>query len=130
MIFLSLRSDNPMAEAALYDNEHEKQTITWEAHRMLAETLHQKIETLLKENDVKWENIEGVVLYAGPGSFTGLRIGFSVGNAIAYANKVQIVAETGDDWQMRGVTRLMGCQGDVVALPEYGGPAHTTTQLK
>ncbi len=130
MIILSIRSDNPMAEVALYDNGQEKKNIKWEAHRMLAETLHQKIETLLQENDVKWENIKGVVLYAGPGSFTGLRIGFSVGNAIAYANKVQIVAESGDDWQLRGITKLMSGQGDAIALPEYGGPAHTTVRLK
>jgi tRNA threonylcarbamoyladenosine biosynthesis protein TsaB len=37
-------------------------------------------------------DIEGVVCFKGPGSFTGLRIGLTVGNALAYAQNIPVVA--------------------------------------
>ncbi len=126
MIILCLRTDNPLAEVALYEDEKLLEHVAWEAHRQLAETLHVKIQDLLSKHGADWKDIGGVVMYKGPGSFTGLRIGFSVGNAVAYANGVLVSAETGDDWQKKGVVALMAGKGEPAALPEYGGPAHTT----
>ena len=126
MIILCMRTDNPMAELALYEDEKLRQHISWEAHRKLAETLHRQTEKLLHEQSIEWKDIGGIVLYKGPGSFTGLRIGFSVGNALAYANHIPVAAENADDWQIRGVKLLLAGQGSDTAMPEYGGPAHTT----
>lgn len=127
MIILCMRTDNPTAELALFEDEKLRQEISWEAHRKLAETLHQQIEKLLHEQSLNWKDIGGIVLYKGPGSFTGLRIGFSVGNALAYTNRVPVAAVNGDGWQISGVKCLLAGQGTDTALPEYGGPAHTTT---
>lgn len=40
---------------------------------------------LLDEQGVKLEELEKVEAYPGPGSFTGLRVGLSIANAINYA---------------------------------------------
>lgn len=69
-------------------------------------------------------------VYKGPGSFTGLRIGITVFNTLAYANTWPIVGVTGDDWRQLGVKRLENKENDEIVLPEYGGEANITTPRK
>ncbi len=131
MIILSLKTDNPLAEIGLYDNQTKMAHETWTAHRQLAETLHQKIKALLSSKKLDWSNLDGVVMYKGPGSFTGLRIGLSVGNAIAYANQAAVIGTTGDEWLKEGIKNLLS--SNVVngpVLPEYGAAPHITVQKK
>lgn len=49
------------------------------------------IQDLLKEAGVKAGDLEAVVVSKGPGSYTGLRIGVSVGKGIAYATSVPLI---------------------------------------
>ncbi|MBQ2638927.1 MAG: hypothetical protein Q4E70_00105 [Candidatus Saccharibacteria bacterium] len=51
--------------------------------RDLAENLHQFIYDKLIENNADWEDISEITFMSGPGSFTGLRIGAAVVNALA-----------------------------------------------
>lgn len=129
MTILTLRTDKPEAEIGLYENKKQVAYKTWEAHRQLAETLSQKIEELLRLNQKSLQDIGGIVVFQGPGSFTGLRIGLSVVNTLAYSLNCPIVATT-DDWIKSGVARLLNGESDKVALPEYGSPVHITAQKK
>jgi tRNA threonylcarbamoyladenosine biosynthesis protein TsaB len=74
--------------------------------------------------------VQGIVAYQGPGSFTGLRIGLTVANALAYSLKVPIVATAGDQWVKLGQSRLTRGESDQLALPEYGAPVHITLPKK
>lgn len=130
MLILTIRTDRPVAEIGLFEDSEKLVYETWEAHRQLAETLHGKIATLLQKIGKDWSDIEGLVCYKGPGSFTGLRIGISLANAMAYANQVPIAGETGDEWAKQGVTRLRNGQSDDMVVPEYGAEAHITQQRK
>lgn len=130
MLILTIRTDKPEAEIGLYNNEGRLAYETWQAHRQLAETIHAKIEGLLKSQGKDWHDIEGVVCFQGPGSFTGLRIGLTVGNALAYSLNVPIVAAKGDKWIEHGITRLQNGEADELALPDYGAPPHITQQKK
>lgn len=130
MIILTLRTDKPLAELGLYDDRQQLAYETWEAHRQLAETLNQKIEHILQTNHQQLKSIAGVVMYGGPGSFTGLRIGLSVGNALAYALDAPSVGATGDDWVRQGIDRLLSGSHDAVVVPDYGAPVHITQQKK
>ena len=103
---------------------------TWPAHRQLAETIHGKIDDLLKGQKMELVDIGGIVCYQGPGSFTGLRIGMSVGNALAYALGVSIVAEKTDSWISLGTKRLMDGDTSRLALPFYGADVHITPPRK
>lgn len=130
MIILTLRTDKPEAEIGLYDGQTKIAYEVWEAHRKLAETVHQKIETLLKEAGKTWQDVNGIVGFQGPGSFTGLRIGLSVENAVGYSLQIPVVATQGEDWIKDGIERLMAGDHDEVALPFYGRDANITTPRK
>jgi tRNA threonylcarbamoyladenosine biosynthesis protein TsaB len=129
MIILTLRTDKPEAEIGLYRDQTQISYEVWEAHRRLAETLHTRIGRLLRQQQLDFKDVEGIVVYQGPGSFTGLRIGIAVANALAYSLDVPIIA-AGDDWIERGIAMLLSGRNQTIAMPEYGQPAHTTTQKK
>ena len=130
MIVLTIRSDNPTAEIGLFDSQQELAYIKWQAHRELAETIHSKIREILNKSSKSLNGVEGIVCYKGPGSFTGLRIGLSVANALAYSLEVPIVSATGDDWIKRGVERLSIGEDEKIAMPEYGAPIHVSEPRK
>lgn len=130
MIILAVKTDQPEAEICLYDGNTVLKKETWTAHRQLAETIHAKAAELLKSCDKDWQDIKGIVCFKGPGSFTGLRIGMSVANAIAYGVDAKIVSEQGKQWREDGIKRLQSGDTEVVAMPEYGAEAHITQQRK
>lgn len=129
MLILTIRTDKPEAEIGLYDSQNQLAYEVWEAHRELAETIHQKIADLLKSQNKDWNDIEGIVVYKGPGSFTGLRIGISLANTLAYSLDAPIAA-TQDDWIENGIAKISrGCT-DQIVVPEYGAPVHITKPKK
>jgi len=130
MIILTIRTDNPEAEIGLFDGQKELAYEKWQAHRQLAETIHQKIEKLLKSQQKDWQDIAGLVAYKGPGSFTGLRIGLSVSNALTASLEIPIVGTSGHDWLSSGLSALQVGQNDKTVMPEYGSPVHITAPKK
>ncbi|MCA9348034.1 tRNA (adenosine(37)-N6)-threonylcarbamoyltransferase complex dimerization subunit type 1 TsaB [Candidatus Saccharibacteria bacterium] len=130
MIILTLRTDKPIAELGLFDGDKRIDHLEWEAHRQLAETLHSQIAKLLEVSSLTSDHINGLVVYKGPGSFTGLRIGISVINALAYANGLSVVGESGDDWIAKGISRLLADENDRIVTPEYGAAPNITRQKK
>lgn len=130
MMILTMRTDKPEAEIGLYNGQTKIVYETWEAHRQLAETIHHKIEDLLEAAGKQWQDIDGIVGFEGPGSFTGLRIGLATANAAAYSLQIPVVATKGDDWIETGINRLMAGEQDEVALPFYGRDANITVPRK
>ena len=130
MKVLTIRTDNPQAEIGLYDADNKLAYETWQAHRQLAETLHHKIQEILEGQKVSLQDLTGIIVYQGPGSFTGLRIGLSVANALADALSVAIVGSQTDAWIQSGLDRLRAGNNDQVVVPEYGAPVHITEQKK
>lgn len=103
---------------------------SWESGRGLALGLLEYLENELSGQNKTWQDVQGLVVFKGPGSFTGLRIGITVFNSLAYANHVPIVGMMGDDWKRRGAERLRAGENDAIVLPEYGGEANITTPRK
>ena len=130
MKILAIRTDKPEAELYIYDRHEKLAEMKWEAHRRLAGTIHKKISELLDLLSISLGDIEGVIYFKGPGSFTGLRIGASVANALAYAQNTSVIASKGDDWLRLGVDALLAGQTDKIVSPEYGEPARTTPPKK
>jgi len=130
MIILSLRTDKPESEIRLFDNQNKTSEIVWQAHRELAETLHIKLKELLESQKLEFDKLQAIVVYQGPGSFTGLRIGLSVANALAYSLDIPIVGSTGTNWEAEGIERLLKAENDHQVMPEYGSEAHITPQKK
>jgi tRNA threonylcarbamoyladenosine biosynthesis protein TsaB len=130
MKILTLRTDKPEAELGLYDDNKQVAYLKWPAHRELADTIHKQLKEMLDESIISLNDIQGIVCFKGPGSFTGLRIGLSVANALAYSQNLPIIASSGEQWLEQGVKRLLSGQNDKVAIPEYGAPANTTSPRK
>lgn len=126
MLVLAIRTDKPEAEVGVFDGQNKLAYETWQAHRELSSTIHKKIEDVLKSQNKKLEDLEGIVVFQGPGSFTGLRIGLTVANTMAYGLDIPIVGAQGDDWATMGIKRLEAGEKDQIALPEYGAPVHIT----
>lgn len=130
MIILTIRTDRPESEIGLYDNSEKLDYFKWLAHRQLAETINSEIESILAKSNKKYSDIDGIVVYRGPGSFTGLRIGISTANALSYGLGIPITGETGEDWISVGINHLgdRGYKNSI--LPEYGADVHITTPRK
>lgn len=130
MIILTIRTDKPEAEVGLYDDDQQIGYVSWEGHRRLAETIHATIDSLCSDHELSYSQIQGIVCYKGPGSFTGLRIGLTVGNALAYGLSIPIVAAAGNAWREDGIHRLQSGDNEQVVTPEYNAPATTTKPRK
>lgn len=130
-MILVIRTDKPEAEVGLYDGSRELGYETWQAHRQLSSTIHHKIQKLLDGQNITWQDISGVIIYKGPGSFTGIRIGISVANALADGLQIPVAGTTGPEWIKQGIELLKkDSQSSKYALPEYGAPVHTTKPRK
>ena len=56
-----------------------------------AETLLPLVENLMKNSSRSWEQVSGIAVSIGPGSFTGLRIGLSTVKGLAYGWDVPVI---------------------------------------
>jgi tRNA threonylcarbamoyladenosine biosynthesis protein TsaB len=130
MIILGLRTDKPQAELYLYEDNKLLAEIKWPAHLRLAETLSSKIVEILNKSSISYGSLDGLAVFKGPGSFTGLRIGMSVANALAYTQEIPIVSKGGEAWLEECISALQDGQNDKIAVPEYGAPARTTKPRK
>ena len=130
MILLTLRTDKPDAELGLFHNQTKLTYSSWQAHRQLAENIHLKIKDTLASQKLELKDIEGIVVFKGPGSFTGLRIGISVANALADSLCVPIVSESGEDWLQDALGKVIQGENEKVVQPEYGALPHITQQKR
>ncbi len=120
MLVLALKTDQTDCELGLYENGEQTAETKWPAGRQLAETIHQKIQELLTENGKQLTDLQGIACFNGPGSFTGLRIGLTVANALADSYSIPIVSAGGKNWKSDALNKLSNNQNEGIALPEYG----------
>lgn len=130
MIILSIKTDRPEAELAVFEGNKKLAEQKWPTHRTLADTINSEIERLLRKSNISLSDLEGIVCFQGPGSFTGLRIGLSVGNALAYAQNIPILATRGRDWLEQGIKKLQAGQNQKIVAPFYDRPANITKPKK
>ena len=130
MLILMLKTDQPEAELYLYEDDTLVAAHAWTAERKLAETIHREIKQLLKTARKEMSQLQGIAVYSGPGSFTSLRIGHSVANALAAGLNLPIVQSNSSNWQQDAVAMLSQGQDEHVVLPHYGAPVHITMPRK
>lgn len=130
MLILTLRTDKPESEIGLYQDGEQLVYERWQAHRQLAETIHFKIREVLDSQGKSLEDITALAVHKGPGSFTGLRIGLSVANALATSYNIPISGAAGDGWLKTTLSRLSAGESDNYVVPEYGAGVHITAQKK
>lgn len=130
-MILTIRTDNPQAEVGLFKSDGTEVSYKkWQAHRELEATLLLTIEQILNESQTSKSYITGLVVYAGPGSFTGLRIGFTVANTLSAGLAIGNVKSGGQDWIKDGISLLATINVPQILLPDYGGQANITKPKK
>jgi len=87
-----------------------------ELWRDMAEKLHGFLCDLFKKHGKTWQDLTKITYYSGPGSFTGLRIGASVVNALADQLKIPLYNHHGEKVPL--------------IVPDYGRPANITPPRK
>ena len=60
------------------------------SRRLKSQTVLPLIESMLTENKLKLTDITGIFVATGPGSFTGLRVGATVANALGYLLRIPV----------------------------------------
>ncbi len=99
--------------------------------RQMARELLTYIGDRLSENGGSLEDLSGLGVMKGPGSFTGLRIGATVCNTLASQLNVPIVGEMmAEDWQNSAIEKLRAGVDQRIVLPEYGAGPNITQPKK
>jgi len=131
MNILGIDTSDKICKVKLFKEDEDKIfEKEWLADRGLSKGLLRFLEDFLKENHLSFWDVKGLVIFKGPGSYTGLRIGITVFNTYSDTTKIPIVGETGEDWFLKGVKRLERGKNDKVVMPKYLAPAHITKQRK
>lgn len=76
-MYLSIDTSSDTLSIALVDEHRQGITLNSKSSYRHADYLVSFIDALFKIRNVCWKDIEGIIIGSGPGSFTGLRIGFS-----------------------------------------------------
>ena len=124
-----LDTSTALCKLTLVDDDWRKD-YEWQADRGLAKGLLAFLKEKLDDNKMTWSDITAIGVFAGPGSFTGLRIGITVMNTIADAQKIPVVGGRGDNWQAEIIEKLNSGKNEKIVLPFYGSEARITTPRK
>jgi len=130
MRILAIRTDRPEAELGLFDNSELFDELKWRAGRNLSLTILAKITELLKKNGLDFHKLDGIAVYKGPGSFTGLRIGISVANTLAYGLRIPVASAASRQWPQIALDKLLKGENEQIVLPKYGGEPNISRPKK
>ncbi len=129
-MILTIKTATPVCELALYNSDKLVAENNWQADRQLAKDLLSQLETFLQKNNLTFNKLTGLVVFSGPGSFTGLRIGATVANTLAYSLEIPIVGASSEAWQNKGLKRLQEGGNDKTVQLNYGQEPHITKARK
>lgn len=51
------------------------------------------VEKILKKNNINTKNLDEILVNAGPGSFTGTRVGVAIANALGFGLNIKVNGE-------------------------------------
>ena len=77
-VVVTLKKDGEVVSSMTSENEYGSQALL------------PLIEKLLKKNKMEYKDLKEVEVEIGPGSFTGLRVGVSVANALGYSLNIPV----------------------------------------
>lgn len=128
-MILAIDTSTPTCKTWLVDGQSQNSE-EWLADRQLADGLIGYLRGRLAAVGKEWSDLEGIIVFRGPGSFTGLRIGLTVMNTVADSNQVPIIGAEGEGWLTEGLERLDRGANDELVLPLYGREANITKPRK
>lgn len=124
---LKLFLDTSQPEAIIIlKTENQEFTFKKYFDRLLARDFLRYLEELLNSNNYSWHDIEGIGVFSGPGSFTGLRIGLTIANTLADGLEIPIVGTDTKDWMVEANQKLIDGINEKIVLPNYGSEPKIT----
>jgi tRNA threonylcarbamoyladenosine biosynthesis protein TsaB len=91
-LLLSLEASTQCCSAALHRDGVLLASRAIDVPRSAASQLAVMIEDIFRMADVRLQEINGVIVAAGPGSYTGLRIGVATAKGLCYALDIPIIS--------------------------------------
>lgn len=91
MSILAIDTATQVSSVAVASEARLSAELTMQARLTHSETLLPHMEQVLRMANVKKEDLDGIAVSMGPGSFTGLRIGLAAAKAVCYALKLPLV---------------------------------------
>jgi len=104
MIILGIECASLVASVAVSKDGRVLAESTLHDKRTHSETLLPMCESVLKEAGISLSDLDYIAVSAGPGSFTGLRIGATTGKGLAYALNIPMLAVPTMDAMAFGAT--------------------------
>ena len=89
-MWLGIEASSLVSSVALMDEHNLIGELTIQAGLTHSEQLVPHIDMLLRASQVERNELKGIVVSIGPGSFTGLRIGMGTAKAMAYALQIPL----------------------------------------
>ena len=94
MYQLLLDSSNIFLSVGLAKDGKVVDKICYEAWQRQSEMMVTEVDNILKRNNISKSDLDAVVVGAGPGSYTGVRIGVTIAKTIAYSLKIKLYAKS------------------------------------
>jgi tRNA threonylcarbamoyladenosine biosynthesis protein TsaB len=90
-LLVAIDTATRFAGLALFDGETVLSESSWRSYRNHSVELMPQLVRMVAQQRMEARDISAVAVTIGPGSFTGLRIGLSVGKGLASANDIPIL---------------------------------------
>lgn len=124
---LLIHTSSSTVHVGLADGDQIVARDEFRATRELASTLADRIRAFLRAARSTLHAVNRVVVHAGPGGFTTLRIGVTTANTFAYALRLPIVGVTGPVASLDELLRRAGTAAHEprnLVLPVYDREPH------
>ncbi len=119
-MILALKTNTVQAQLYLLKKSGEViSEYEWEAGKTLADSLLIKINNFLKKNSIGFEDLKGICIYSGEGSFTGLRIGTTVANTLSYGLNIRVFKASGKNWLKKIPKIFNKTKTGKLVIPDY-----------
>lgn len=129
-MFLYQDTSNDEAKIKLFNkNGSVVDQIIWRSQKNQSEELLKKIDDLLLKNSLSKSELSAIIVNQGPGSYTGLRVGLSTANAIAFSFDIPVKGVKNDN-NITKISKIMfnfkEKSHKSLVLPIYKYPAKIT----
>lgn len=132
-MILYLNTNDKIAKIQLYDDGVIfVDEISFNSSFILSEELLQKIEALFNKNGHTKKELSLIAVNIGPGSYTGIRIGITTANCLAFSLGIPIIGVPDKDFVTEGLDQIIKkAEKDNFSspvMPIYNFPPHITKE--
>lgn len=98
--------------------------------RQHSEWLHASIDGLFRQNGMTAADLNGIAVDLGPGSFTGLRVGFQLAQSFVYANGTPLFTATSSQILAAGLPGSVICGANAFRNLVYAAEFHEGREVR